>query len=142
MRRLDAPDKACAFPQPIAYPARAGAGVCTAIKSRLTPENVVRALLIEDAPLITKAVVRAAITPRGRVRDTYIAQHGDAKFHTLLYFASTSLIAATFPADRPSGSKLADKYASAMSLASSAPMTRAPIVMICALFDVAAFPAE
>lgn len=60
----------------------------------------------------------------------------------LLYFASTALMALTFPADRPFGSNRAVRKASAISLANSGPITRAPIVMICALFEVAAFPAE
>ncbi len=62
--------------------------------------------------------------------------------YALRYFTSTASMAFTLFADRPSGSKVDSRKASAMSLASSGPMTRAPIVMICALFEVAAFFAE
>lgn len=61
---------------------------------------------------------------------------------TLLYFASTSLIARTFPAERPSWSKVSARKASAMAFATSGPITRAPMVMICALFESAARCAE
>ncbi len=58
------------------------------------------------------------------------------------YLSPISLIALTLPADGPSGSNDLVRKASAMSLASSAPTTRAPMVMIWALFEVAALPAE
>lgn len=48
----------------------------------------------------------------------------------LLYFASTSLIALTLPAERPFSSKVCARKASAIVLATSEPMTRAPMVMI------------
>jgi len=68
---------------------------------------------------------------------------GWGAFHQhLLYFASTSLMARTLSAERPFSSKVSLRKAPAISLASSTPMTRAPIVMICALFDSAALVAE
>lgn len=63
-------------------------------------------------------------------------------FQPTWYLASSASIARTLSADVPSGSNRAPRNASAMSLASSAPTTRAPIVITCALFDVAALPAE
>ncbi len=62
--------------------------------------------------------------------------------YAVWYLASTASMARTLPADLPSGSKEDDRKASAMSLASSTPTTRAPMVMMWALFEVAALPAE
>ena len=62
--------------------------------------------------------------------------------HAFAYFASTSLIALTLAAERPASSKSWARNASAIDLASSVPMTRAPMVMMCALFDSAARSAE
>jgi Extensin-like protein C-terminus len=58
------------------------------------------------------------------------------------YCASSRLIASTLPADGPFGSNSEARKASTMLLASSGPMTRAPIVMICALLLLAARSAE
>ena len=60
------------------------------------------------------------------------------------YFAPTASMASTLPADLPLRSKfwVCASHASAMVLATSAPMTRAPMVMICASFDRAARSAE
>lgn len=55
---------------------------------------------------------------------------------------STALIAATFWADFPFSSKVSARNASHIDLASSDPITRAAIVIICALFDNAARWAE
>ena len=68
-------------------------------------------------------------------------QHGPC-LQRALYLASTSSIALTFPAERPLASKLSFRKASAMDFATSAPITRAPMVMIWALFDSAARSAE
>ena len=67
-----------------------------------------------------------------------------SQHQALLYLASTASMASTLPADLPEASKLSVSVsqASAMALASSGPITRAPIVMICALFDSAARVAE
>ena len=64
--------------------------------------------------------------------------------YSRLYFAPNTSIARTLPADRPVASKFIvwDSQVSAIALASSLPMTRAPIVMIWALFDKAARSAE
>ena len=58
------------------------------------------------------------------------------------YLASSALMASTLPADRPSGSNSQAMKASAIAFANSVPITRAPMVMICALFDKAARSAE
>src|ERR1700722_16636377 len=51
-------------------------------------------------------------------------------------------MAATLLAERPFGSNVLVRNASAIDLATSGPITREPIVMICALFDRAARCAE
>ena len=58
------------------------------------------------------------------------------------YFASSSSIAATLPAERPFASKAAASQVSTTALASSGPTTRAPIVMIWALLLATARSAE
>ena len=58
------------------------------------------------------------------------------------YFSSSALMAATLPAERPCASKPQLRNASAIDLASSGPMTRAPIVMIWASLDSDARSAE
>ena len=58
------------------------------------------------------------------------------------YFSPSLSIASTFRADGPLWSKSEASQVSTMALASSGPITLAPIVMICALFDLAARSAE
>ena len=55
---------------------------------------------------------------------------------------SSLLIASTLAADEPFGSNSDASHVSTMAFASSGPMTRAPMVMICALLDFAARSAE
>ena len=55
---------------------------------------------------------------------------------------SSLFMASTLVAEDPLGSNDDASQVSTIALASSGPMTRAPMVMICALFDVAALPAE
>ena len=57
-------------------------------------------------------------------------------------YPSNLLIASTFAADAPFGSNSEASHISTIALASSGPITRAPIVMICALLDLAALSAE
>ena len=51
-------------------------------------------------------------------------------------------MASTFAAEAPLGSNSEASHVSTIALASSGPITRAPMVMICALLDFAARSAE